>query len=278
MQSLEGKTAIVTDAASGIGRGLARTFAKNRMSVVISDIHRERLNATLDELHSLGAEAVAVLADVSQRSEVQKIAEVALAKFGAVHVVCNNAGVTIPSKAIWEVTPEEWSWICGVNLYGVMHGIEIFTPLILSHGGEGHVINTASIGGFQVAPHRRSGAYAATKFAVVALTESMWNELRDTKVGVSVLAPAFVKSRIHISNESRPDRFGGPFPAETASPLQEGNDRGLEPDIVGERVLRAIRNQELYIFTHMQTKDWLTARHRRIIDAFDACEQWIRET
>jgi NAD(P)-dependent dehydrogenase (short-subunit alcohol dehydrogenase family) len=277
MQQFEGKTAVVTGAASGIGFGLARTFAKNGMSVVISDIHRERLDAALANVRGLGAKAIAVPADVSQRADVRKIADAAVKEFGAVHVVCNNAGVTLPGKSVWEITPEEWDWISGVNLHGVMHGMQIFLPLIQSHGGEGHMVNTASIAGFQVAPHRKSGAYAGTKFAVVALTESLWNDLRETPVGASVLAPASVKTRIYMSNESRPDRFGGPVVTGEVNPLQHELEGGLEPDVVGERVLRAIRDRELYIFTHMQTKEWLLARHQRIIDAFDACEQWIAE-
>jgi short-subunit dehydrogenase len=147
-----------------------------------------------------------------------------------------------------------------------------------AHGGESHIVNTASIAGFQVAPHRRSGAYAATKFAVVALTESLWNDLRETPIGVSVLAPAAVKTRIYMANENRPERFGGPYQTATLHPLQaELDSAGLDPDVVGDRVVRAIRNRELYIFTHMQTKEWLLARHRRIIDAFDACEAWIAD-
>ena len=277
MQQLEGKTAVVTGAASGIGLGMARAFAKSGMSVVLSDIHGDRLSAALASVRALGVKAIAVSADVSQRAEVRKVADAALKEFGAVHVACNNAGVTIRSKGIWEVAAEEWDWIRGVNLDGVVYGIQTFLPIIQSHGSEGHIVNTASIAGFQIAPHRRAGAYAATKFAVVALTESLWNDLRDTPVGVSVLAPAAVRTRIYMANESRPARFGGPF--ETAPhPLHDELDSaGLDPDVVGERVVRAIKDRELYVFTHMQTKEWLLARHQRIIDAFDACETWVSE-
>lgn len=277
MKEFAGKIAIVTGAASGIGLGLARTFARAGMSLVLSDIHRERLDAAVEQVRELGANAVSVPADVSQRADVQKIADAALREFGAIHVACNNAGVTLHGKRIWDVTPEEWDWITGVNLHGVMHGIQIFLPLIQQHGGEGHMVNTASIAGFQVAPHRRSGAYAATKMAVVALSESMWNDLRETPVGVSVLAPAAVRTRIYRSNESRPDRYGGPYDTASLNPLQKELESGLDPDTVGDRVMRAIRDRELYVFTHMQTKEWLLARHKRIIDAFDACEAWIGE-
>jgi NAD(P)-dependent dehydrogenase (short-subunit alcohol dehydrogenase family) len=277
MQNLEGKTAVVTGAGSGIGLGLARNFAKHGMAVVMSDLAGNRLDEALENVRALGAKAIAVPADVSIRAEVRALADAALKEFGAIHVACNNAGVTIHGKSVWEVTPEEWDWITGINLHGVMHGIETFLPIIQSHGGEGHLVNTASIAGFQVGAKRRSGAYAATKFAVVALTESLWNDLHDTPVGVSVLAPAAVKTRIYMSNEVRPERFGGAYKTDSLSPLQKELDTGLEPDIVGDRVVRAIKDRDLYIFTHMQTKEWLLARHKRIIDAFDACEAWIAE-
>lgn len=277
MQSLEGKTAVVTGAGSGIGLGLARTFARHGMAVVLSDIRGDRLDAALAEVRGLGARAIAVPADVSERAAVQRLASEAVKAFGAVHVVCNNAGVTIHGKSIADLTPTEWDWIIGVNLYGVIHGIEIFLPLIRSHGGEGHMVNTASIAGFQVRGYRKSGAYAATKFAVVALSESLAHDLADSPIGVSVLAPAAVKTRIYTSGENRPARFGGPYEESGNNPFQKELEHGLEPDVVGERVVRAIRNRELYIFTHMETKEWLRERHQRIIDAFDDCERWIAE-
>ena len=278
MQNLEGKTAVVTGAASGIGLGLARNFAKYGMAVAISDLPGDRLDEALENVRALGGKAIAVPADVSDRTEVRKLADAALREFGAVHVACNNAGVTIHGKTVWEVTPQEWDWITAVNLHGVMYGIETFLPIIQSQGGEGHIVNTASIAGFQVGARRRSGAYAATKFAVVALTESLWNDLHDTPIGVSVLAPAAVRTSIYMSNEVRLERFGGPYATADLNPLQKELALGLEPDLVGDRVVRAIKNRELYIFTHMQTKEWLLARHKRIIDAYDACEAWIAES
>jgi len=277
MQQFEGKTAVVTGAGSGIGLGLARTFARVGMRVVLCDIRGDRLDAALADVRGLGAPAIAVAADVSDRAAVRSAADQALKGFGALHVACNNAGVTIHGKSIAELTPQEWDWIIGVNLHGVIHGIEVFLPLIQLHGGEGHIVNTASIAGFQVRAGRRSGAYAATKFAVVALSESLAHDLAGTPVGVSVLAPAAVRTRIYTSGTNRPERFGGPYEEPGNSPFQKELEHGLEPDEVGARVLWAIRRRELYVFTHMETKDWLLARHRRIIGAFEECERWDAE-
>jgi len=278
MRELDGKTAIVTGAASGIGLGLARTFAREGMAVVLSDIRGDRLDAALAEVRGLGGKAIAVVTDVSDRSSVHAAGEAALNAFGALHVACNNAGITIHGRSVAALTPQEWEWNVGVNFYGVVHGLEVFLPLIRRHGGEGHIVNTASIAGFQIGGHRRSGSYGAMKFAVVALSESIAHDLKDTPIGISVLAPAAVKTRIYTSGENRPARFGGPYEEAGNNPFQSELDDGLEPDTVGERVVRAIRRNEFYVFTHMHTKDWLLARHKRIIDAFDECEAWIAES
>jgi NAD(P)-dependent dehydrogenase (short-subunit alcohol dehydrogenase family) len=277
MRELRGKTAVVTGAGSGIGLGLARTFARNGMAVVLCDIRGDRLDAALAELRGLGGRAIAVATDVSDPAQVENAAEVAQKAFGAVHVLCNNAGVAIHGKSVAELTTQEWDWLIGVNLRGVIHGITTFLPLIKAHGGEGHVVNTASIAGFQVRPGRRSGAYAATKYAVVALSESLAQDLAGTPIGVSVLAPAAVDTQIYLSGANRPARFGGPFAPPDDDPLQVELRRGLAPDAVGERVVRAIRGNEFFVFTHMETKAWLDERHRRIADAYGECERWQAE-
>jgi NAD(P)-dependent dehydrogenase (short-subunit alcohol dehydrogenase family) len=277
MRQLEGKTAVVTGAASGIGLGLARTFAREGMAVVLCDIRSDRLDAALAEVEGLGARALAVPTDVSDRAAVEQAAKRAVDAFGAVHVVCNNAGVTMHGKSVADMAPAEWDWVIGVNLYGVIHGVQTFLPLIRAHGGEGHVVNTASIAGSVVNPERRSGAYATTKYAIVALSESLHADLADTPIGVSVLAPAAVNTEIYRSGDNRPERFGGPYPLPGNDPLHEEPKHGLHPDVVGRRVVRAIRNRELFVFTHMQTKDWLDRRHQRIRSAFDDCERWLGE-
>jgi NAD(P)-dependent dehydrogenase (short-subunit alcohol dehydrogenase family) len=244
------------------------------MAVVLCDIRADRLDAALAEVRALGGRATAVTADVSERASVERAAHEAQRAFGKIHVVCNNAGVAIHGKSVADLTPQEWDWIIGVNLYGVIHGIAVFLPLIRSHGEEGHIVNTSSIAGFQVRAERRSGAYAATKFAVVALTESLANDLAGTPIGVSVLAPAAVDTQIYRSGANRPARFGGPFAERDDNPLQDLLKSGLHPDAVGDRVVGAIRNREFYVFTHMETQAWLDERHRRIGAAYADCERW----
>src|SRR5882672_3961248 len=262
MQQLEGKTAIVTGAASGIGLGMARAFAREGMSVVLCDIRGDRLEAALAEVRALGSNAIAVVTDVSDRASVRAAGEAAVTAFGELHVACNDAGITIHGRSVAELAPQEWEWNIGVNLYGVIHGLEIFLPLIRRHGGEGHIVNTASIAGFQIGGHRRSGSYGAMKFAVVALSESIAHDLTDSPIGVSVLAPAAVKTRIYSSGENRPARFGGPYQEPGNHPFRHELDAGLDPDVVGDRVVRAIRHNEFYVFTHMHTRDMLLARHQ----------------
>jgi NAD(P)-dependent dehydrogenase (short-subunit alcohol dehydrogenase family) len=275
MQHLEGKTAVVTGAASGIGFGLARTFARHGMSVVLCDLRGDRLDAALAEIRALGAPAIAVVTDVSDRTTVEHAAAETVKAFGKVHVLCNNAGVTMHGKSVADLTPEEWDWIIGVNLYGVIHGVRTFLPLIRAYGEEGHIVNTASAAGFQINVERRSGAYATTKYAVVGFTESLHRDLADTPIGVSVLAPAAVNTRIYESANHRPERFGGPYRIPGNARLEEELRHGLAPDTVGERVVRAIRDRELFIFTHMETREWLERRHQRLMEAYRACDHWL---
>ena len=247
------------------------------MSVVLCDIRGDRLDAALAEVRGLGAPGDRGRDRCLGPRLGAAAGEAAVKAFGELHVACNNAGITIHGRSVAELTPQEWEWNIGVNLYGVIHGLEIFLPLIRRHGGEGHIVNTASIAGFQIGGHRRSGSYGAMKFAVVALSESIAYDLKDSPIGVSVLAPAAVRRASIRPGENRPERFGGPYREPGNDAFQSEFDQGLAPDVVGDRVVRAIRHNELYVFTHMHTRDWLLARHQRIIAAFDECETWIAE-
>ena len=209
MQNFQGKTAFITGAGSGIGLGMARTFARNGMNVVLCDIRRDGLEQALSEVNRLGAQAIAVEADVSVREQVEKAAQQAFDAFGKVHIVCSNAGISMHGVPIEKVPSKDWEWVLGVNLYGVIHGFQTFLPHMRAHGEECHIVNTASIGGFRIQPGWDTGPYSMSKYAVVAITEALEQDLAGSNIGVSVLAPAAVNTGIFQSGRARP-RSSGP--------------------------------------------------------------------
>jgi NAD(P)-dependent dehydrogenase (short-subunit alcohol dehydrogenase family) len=250
MEALEGKVAVVTGAASGIGRGLADRWAADGMKVVLADIEAGPLEAARAELEAAGAEVLAVATDVSDGDRVDALAAATLERFGAVHLVCNNAGVGGGGRS-WDVSREDWAWVLGANLWGVIHGIRAFVPHLVAQD-EGHVVNTASIAGFAYAP--MMGPYNASKAAVVAISETLKSELalQGSKVGVSVLCPGWVRTRIHESDRNRP---GGPIDRE--DPLVSlGREAlagflagGKDPAEVADLVAAAVADGTTHIFT-----------------------------
>jgi len=248
MDDLEGKVAVVTGAASGIGRALADRWVASGMKVVLADVEQGPLDAARDELDAAGAEVLAVRTDVSDGDQVDALAAATLEHFGAVHLVCNNAGVGGGGLS-WEASREDWDWVLGVNLWGVVHGIRAFVPHLVAQD-EGHVVNTASIAGFAYGPFM--GPYNASKAAVVAISETLKSELamQGSKVGVSVLCPGWVNTRIHESDRNRP---GGPDPtsllAEGRSAMAEVLANGKHPDEVANLVAAAVREGTTHIFT-----------------------------
>jgi NAD(P)-dependent dehydrogenase (short-subunit alcohol dehydrogenase family) len=271
VKDFKGKVAVVTGAASGIGLGMARAFAREGMSVALCDIRADRLDEAARQLRGLGARTMQLAVDVSDRASVERAAAAVEAELGRIHVVANNAGVALKSP-ISDVTNDEWDWVIGVNLYGVIHGVQAFLPRIRKHGEGGHIVNTSSIGGFQVKEGRQTGAYAATKFAVAALSEALRHDLAGTGIGVSVLAPSAVSTAIYQAAANRPERFGGP-PA-TLPETPDDIRNGMAPDDIGRRVVAGIRNDELYLFTHPDSRAWIEERHDRIMAGFDAAERW----
>jgi len=265
MDDLTGKVAFVTGGASGIGLALAEGFAKEGAKVVLADIEVEALKEAEGKLLSSGAEVIGVQCDVSDHGSVTAAADRAIEAFGKVHIVCNNAGVS-PVGAIDETTPEDWKWCMGVNLMGVVHGIQVLVPRIKQHGEGGHVVNTASIAGLMALP--TLGIYTATKYAVVGISETLRGELAPAGIGVSVICPSFVKTRLHEGHRNRPPELGT-SPEEPNPFIAQMLATAPEPAEVAERVVRGVKRGDFYIFPHTDAKAGFEARANEILAAFD---------
>ncbi|MDE2463911.1 MAG: SDR family NAD(P)-dependent oxidoreductase [Alphaproteobacteria bacterium] len=268
-----GKTAFVTGGGSGIGLAMARGFGRAGMNVVLADIDRGAAEEAAQSLSKEQIRAHAVSCDVVDPDSLASAAEQTIEAFGKVHVVCNNAGVAVGGE-LSTVSDADWNWIIDVNLKGVVHGMKVFTPLIRKHKEGGHFINTASMAGMISPPGMEP--YCATKFAVVAMSEGWAQQLAPENIGVSVLCPGFVRTRIHESGRARQKKYGGSGdvdalgrgPSEAAQAVLSG----IDPDVVGARVLEAVRAGELYIFTHPGMRDIVAARFAAIMSAFDQAE------
>ncbi|HKD21179.1 MAG TPA: SDR family NAD(P)-dependent oxidoreductase [Rhizomicrobium sp.] len=270
MKDFRGKTAFVTGGGSGIGYGMARAFGRAGMNVVIADIEDKVAHKAAEMLQRDQIKAVPVHCDVALRGELQRAALEAVAAFGKIHIVCNNAGVGGGGE-FGTVGERDWDWIIDVNLKGVIYGAETFVPLIKSHGEGGHIINTASMAGLVSPP--RMEPYSATKYAVVAMSEGWQLQLAPFGIGVSVLCPGFVRTRIHESSRTRQERYGVHREASTGDNERRAEtakaiESGLDPLIVGERVLEAVKAGELYIFTHPEMREFVETRFKAIDDAF----------
>lgn len=273
MEQVEGRVAVVTGAASGIGRALSERFAAAGMKVVLADIEQGALDAAVAEVVAGGAEAIGVVTDVSVATQVDALRDAAVEAFGAVHVVCNNAGVASGGLS-WEVPLHDWQWVLGVNLFGVIHGVRSFTPLLVAQG-EGHIVNTASMAGLTSPPFM--SAYNVSKHGVVTLSETLFVELgmEASPVGVSVLCPGWVNTRINEASRNRPETAPAPEPSD-----EEGAEQfrdvlgsflagGLDPAAVADQVLDAVLTKRFYILTHPMWNEGITARTARMVAGED---------
>jgi NAD(P)-dependent dehydrogenase (short-subunit alcohol dehydrogenase family) len=276
MRELAGKTAFVTGGASGIGLALGRAFAESGMKVMLADIETEALEAAVKSLHNFGPDIRGVACDVADPASVERAAEASYEAFGNVHVVCNNAGVA-GGGGIEAISLDSWRWVLDVNLMGVLHGIRSFLPHIRAHGEGGHIVNTASMAGMDSGLGFSS--YVASKFAVVGMSEGLATQLKPLGIGVSVLCPGYVRTGIGRSGRNRPERYGPQPTLDPASPgaalvaqIAERLQAGLDPSQVAARVLGAIRDDELYVFTHPEMRTELEERFAAIRAAMDKAE------
>ena len=273
MRELRGKVAVVTGAASGIGRAMAERFAREGMKLVLADVQEKALSEARDAISRGRIEAVAVPTDVSKWEQVDALAKRAFEAYGAAHVLCNNAGVAA-GGATWEMTAGDWEWVFGVNQWSVVHGIRAFVPRMIAQG-EGHVVNTASIAGLLSAPGM--AAYCATKHAVVAISECLHLDLAMTgnasKVHVSVVCPAWVKTNIADSERNRPASAPRRAAEDRAPQEQMMEDLvraavagGIPASEVAEQVLQAIVEERFWVLTHPKTKKAVERRMRGIVE------------
>ena len=259
MDAFTDRVAVVTGGGSGIGRALTLALAREGAKVVVADVDEAAMESVAREARDHGTEAVTVRTDVTELAQVQALAERAWKTFGAVHVLCNNAGV-----AAWggleKATHRDWQWVLGVNLWGVIHGIEAFVPRMIAGGQRGHIVNTASMAGLIAS--QGLGVYNTSKYAVVGLSETLAKDLKPYGIGVSVLCPMGVETRIRESERSRPAALRNePGTAEAAVELI---GRYLTPDTVAGMVLDAMRRGELYVITHDEGLEPLRRRFERM--------------
>ena len=277
MNEFPGKVAVITGAASGIGRAIAVRAAHEGMRLVLADIEAGPLEQTAAALRATGAEVLAVPTDVSRAEEVAALAERTVATYGAVHLLFNNAGVATGGP-IWERPLAEWEWVMGVNLWGVVHGVRSFVPLMLAQEDSGYIVNTASIAGLVTAP--ALGIYTVTKHAVVALSEILAAELaqRDAHITVSVLCPSWVQTRIIEAGRNRPAIIqnaaasGDSDDLARSAAIRQLVDSGLPPEQVAAEVFAAIREERFYILTHPESKEWIRRRMENILAMPDPTE------
>lgn len=270
MKDLKNKVAVITGAAEGIGKAIAVAAATQGMKLVLADISASKLDATVQEFKTNGTEVIGVVTDVASEAAIEHLAHQAFNEFGNVHLLVNNAGVAF-TKAAWETTAQDWEWIMGVNLYGVTHALRAFIPRMLANGEEGHIVNTASMAGMISAP--ALAAYNVSKFGVVTLSEGLYHDLtlRQSKLGVSVLCPSWVNTRIIESERNRDasqrtnvDKLER-ISAKASANIMKAVQNGLTPEEVAKQVIDAVQANQFYILTHPDSHAAVNVRAQDIL-------------
>lgn len=275
MEQFQDRVAVITGGASGLGLAMARRFAAEGMRLVLADVQADALAGAVARFEAEGVPVLGVRCDVSRAEQVEALRDQALARFGAVHILCNNAGVA-PGGVAWESTLEDWQWCLGVNLHGVIHGLRSFVPVMLAQDTEAHIVNTASVAGLLSPPGM--GIYCVSKHAVVTLTECLHHDLaaRGDKVRASVLCPAYVPTGIADSERNRPEGLRNAPVARSAE--DEAREEALRhavrsgrvsADQVADRVLEAVRERRFYILTHPRIKGAIETRMQDILQERD---------
>ncbi len=274
LSNFQDKVAVITGGASGIGLAVAQNCAAAGMKLVLADIEQANLDRVTADFERDGVEVLPLVIDVSNYDAVEAMARQTIERFGKVHFLFNNAGVS-GGSSVWETTLNDWDWVMGVNVMGVVYGIKAFTPIMLEQGEEGHIVNTASIAGLIAGPSM--GAYRVSKHAVVALTETLYLELEQigAKVGASVLCPAWVKTQIFTSDRNRPsglqnDGSNDPTDPKVQAQLAEAGrsvqEDGIPPSVVADHVMDAVQNNRFYILTHPNFNGAVAYRMKDILE------------
>ena len=276
MRNFEGKTAVVTGAASGMGLAFAERFAAEGMNVVMADVEEEALAAEVRRLEQAERNVIGAVVDTRSRGSVDALRDRAIEAYGNVHLLFNNAGVASRtdaglgrgerSLAVWEMPDETWEWVMGVNFWGVLYGIQSFVPHMIEHGEPGHIVNTASL----AALIPGASAYSVSKHGVLTLTEGLHFHLRDrgTKIGASVLCPGFVNTKIALAGRNRPDDLGGPEEAteEQLAGASVALGGGMAPSDVAEQVYEAVVEERAYILPHPGWDEVIRGRIEAVLD------------
>ena len=276
MRDFSNATAVVTGAASGMGYAFAERFAAEGMNVVLADIETDALNAAVTRLEQQERNVIGVEVNTMRRETLENLRDQAIDRYGKIHVLCNNAGVTsrrdgglgagVGAVPVWEVPDSTWDWVMGVNFWGVLYGLQVFVPSMLEHGETGHIVNTASVAGLIPG----ASAYSVSKHGVLTLTEGLWHHLRaaDANVSASVLCPGFVNTQINEAERNRPSEFGQSIEANEAQRMasQVFLGGGMDPSDVAELVWQAMVDDHLYILPHDGWTDIIRGRVESVLE------------